>query len=79
MPKYILTIHGRAFRVATYNDARVALSRRYPEARIDHAPKDTDMRLDGLGLAAFEAEYHHKPEAVTTRMGFPRYVRKAAQ
>lgn len=57
MPKYILTIHGRSFRVATHNDARHALVKRYPEARVEHAPHDTVLRLDGLGIAAFEAAY----------------------
>jgi len=60
MPKYILTIHGRSFRIATYNDARSALAKRYPEARIDH-DSDQYLRLDGLGLVAFEAEYFGQP------------------
>ena len=69
MPKYILTIHGRSFRVATFNDARAALSKRYPEARIDH-DSDRFLRLDGLGLQAFEATYYgqaasHVPTART--------------
>ena len=62
MPKYILTIHGKSFRISTYNDARIALAKRYPEARIDHAPADCAIRLDGLGLQAFEAAYYGKGE-----------------
>ena len=63
MPKYILTIHGRSFRVSTYNDARAALTKRYPEARIDHAA-DLYIRLDGLGLAAFEEVYFGKAKVM---------------
>ena len=70
MPKYILTIHGRSFRVATHNDARAALVKRYPEARVEHAPHDTVLRLDGLGITSFEAAYFgeaasHPPTART--------------